>query len=66
MSMATEAVREVVTLRIPAELREKIDARRKGRFTSVSEYIRDLIRRDVEESDRPAQQLVAVSHPDAA
>lgn len=42
-------VKEIVTLRIPGEIRGKIEDRRRGRFTTVSEYIRDLIRRDVED-----------------
>lgn len=54
-NMATETKAEaagetLITVRIPKGLMEKIEAVMAERFSTKSEYIRDLIRRDVLET----------------
>jgi Arc/MetJ-type ribon-helix-helix transcriptional regulator len=39
----------VITVRLPRGLSEKVEARMASGFSTKSEYIRDLIRRDVAE-----------------
>jgi hypothetical protein len=59
MSTETDATEVVVTFRIPSELRQKVERRRKGRFATVSEYVRDLIRKDTDEVPSPAEGAVS-------
>lgn len=47
-----DADQRVIGLRLPLPLFHRAEDYRKGRFGSISEYVRDLIRRDVEKSEK--------------
>ena len=48
----------LITVRVPKGLMDKIEVVMASRFSTKSEYIRDLIRRDVLEDTRPATEEV--------
>lgn len=41
-----------ITIRLPKGLKQKVERRIANRFSTMSEYIRDLIRRDVLTHDK--------------
>jgi metal-responsive CopG/Arc/MetJ family transcriptional regulator len=51
----------VITVRIPRGLMEKVEVIMADRFSTKSEYIRDLIRRDVLEARAMATQEEAAA-----
>lgn len=48
MSEENKPDEAIVSVRLPRGMREKVDAITAGSFSTMSEYIRDLIRRDID------------------
>lgn len=48
MSGNTKQEETIVSVRLPRGMREKVEEITQGSFSTMSEYIRDLIRRDID------------------
>lgn len=55
-----ESGEAVITVRLPKGLKDKVETRIQNRFSTMSEYIRDLIRRDVLAQDAKHETAVGV------
>lgn len=53
------AERAFIGFKCPPELHQKALARMAGHYNSISEYLRDLVRRDIEKSKTEQQTSVS-------